>query len=240
MKPMLAGAFAAATLALGSLLPAAPAQALSFYQNYLVNSSVDIRSIVFLQYTANGGGSTNSFLVSAPSTFLTDPFLKTEAITSTYFLGVSNYGVGDGEATNHLVLALDDTFAAGILGFEFTDLFPSFDEGSLIAALDLVGSPDTPENTAPNGEGKSEKDLAFDLIGDFSDQLRGNGGTFASQGTFSLVGFSAGSSLGDGVSSITLVEAGVVPEPATWALMISGFGGAGVLLRRRRKEFAAA
>lgn len=27
---------------------------------------------------------------------------------------------------------------------------------------------------------------------------------------------------------------GVVPEPATWALMIGGFGLAGALLRRRR------
>ena len=27
-----------------------------------------------------------------------------------------------------------------------------------------------------------------------------------------------------------------VPEPATWALMILGFGGVGALLRRRRRE----
>ena len=32
---------------------------------------------------------------------------------------------------------------------------------------------------------------------------------------------------------------GGVPEPATWALMIAGFGGAGVLLRRRRALSAA-
>jgi hypothetical protein len=34
--------------------------------------------------------------------------------------------------------------------------------------------------------------------------------------------------------------AGVVPEPATWALMISGFGGAGAMLRRRRTASALA
>ncbi|PZQ61040.1 MAG: hypothetical protein DI570_13110 [Phenylobacterium zucineum] len=236
---MLASAFAAATVAIGSLAPAAPAQALSFYQNYQVNSSVDIRSIVFLQYTVGGGGSTNSFQVTAPSTFLTDPFLKTEAIVSTYFLGVSNYGAGDSEPTDHLVLALDDTFAAGLLGFDFSDLFPGFDEVALISALDLVGSPDTPDNTAPNGEGKSQKDLAFDLIGDFSDQIRTNGGTFGSVDTFSLVGFSTASSLGGGESSITVVNT-AVPEPAIWALMIGGFGGAGVMLRRRRREFVTA
>lgn len=30
-----------------------------------------------------------------------------------------------------------------------------------------------------------------------------------------------------------------VPEPATWALMIMGFGGAGAALRRRRVAVAA-
>lgn len=35
-------------------------------------------------------------------------------------------------------------------------------------------------------------------------------------------------------------EPAAVPEPATWALMITGFGGAGVMLRsRRRQAFAA-
>jgi hypothetical protein len=32
---------------------------------------------------------------------------------------------------------------------------------------------------------------------------------------------------------------GGVPEPASWALMIAGFGGTGVLLRRRRAALAA-
>src|SRR5262249_25478386 len=35
------------------------------------------------------------------------------------------------------------------------------------------------------------------------------------------------------------VEAMAVPEPATWALMIAGFGGAGAMMRRRRQAVAA-
>lgn len=35
------------------------------------------------------------------------------------------------------------------------------------------------------------------------------------------------------------VESMAVPEPGTWALMITGFGGAGALLRRRRQAVAA-
>jgi len=36
------------------------------------------------------------------------------------------------------------------------------------------------------------------------------------------------------------VAQNVVPEPATWGLMILGFGGVGALLRRRRAELASA
>ncbi len=36
-----------------------------------------------------------------------------------------------------------------------------------------------------------------------------------------------------------MVPGGFVPEPATWALMIGGFGMAGVMLRRRRAAVAA-
>lgn len=230
MKRLLAAAAISATVALTGVFSAAPAQALSYYQNYLVQPAYDIRSIVLLQYTAGGGGSTNSFDAFAPSTFITDPFLKTEAITDTYFLGVSNYGPEESEPTDHLVLALDDTFAAGLLGFDFTELFPAFNEVDLIAALDLLASPDTEDNL-------DDKELAFDLIGNFSDQVRSNGGTFGSVDTFSLVGFSTATALGAGESSIT-----PVPEPASWALMIAGFGGAGAMLRRRRAKdaFAAA
>lgn len=222
MRRLIAGAIAASAVLLVGAFSGASAQAATFYQNYLVNPTYDLRSIVLLQYTATGGGSTNSFEAFAPSTMITDPFLKTEDITDTYFLGVSAYGAEDSEPTDHLVLALDDTFAAGLLGFDFGDLFPTFSEADLIAALDLLASPDTADNL-------DDKELAFDLIGSFSDQVRTNGGTFGSVDTFSLVGFSTATAVGSGESSIT-----VVPEPATWALMIAGFCGAGAMLRRRR------
>jgi len=41
-----------------------------------------------------------------------------------------------------------------------------------------------------------------------------------------------------GGSTSPSIVLGAVPEPATWALMIMGFGGAGAMLRRRRAAFA--
>ena len=42
------------------------------------------------------------------------------------------------------------------------------------------------------------------------------------------------------IDNFTVGSAGAVPEPATWAMMILGFGGVGATLRRRRQMFAAA
>jgi hypothetical protein len=43
----------------------------------------------------------------------------------------------------------------------------------------------------------------------------------------------------DDIRQIRVKETGTVPEPATWALMIVGFGGMGAALRRRRASALA-
>lgn len=42
------------------------------------------------------------------------------------------------------------------------------------------------------------------------------------------------------IDNFTVGSAAVVPEPATWAMMIIGFGGIGATLRRRRQALALA
>jgi hypothetical protein len=71
--------------------------------------------------------------------------------------------------------------------------------------------------------------LEFDLAGTFTD------------GRFGFYNYSQQNVTYAGISDDVLppVEGGV-PEPAAWALMITGFGAAGAMLRRRRVGSAAA
>lgn len=57
-------------------------------------------------------------------------------------------------------------------------------------------------------------------------------GPYSVTSRFTIAATGAGSSL----STVTLTA---VPEPGTWALMILGFGGAGAMLRSRRRQAAA-
>lgn len=45
---------------------------------------------------------------------------------------------------------------------------------------------------------------------------------------------------GNGSTSPSITLSAAVPEPGTWALMIMGFGGAGAMLRSRRRQAAVA
>jgi len=46
--------------------------------------------------------------------------------------------------------------------------------------------------------------------------------------------------LGNGGSGISQLEANGVPEPASWAIMLVGFGAVGATMRSRRRQVAAA
>jgi hypothetical protein len=68
----------------------------------------------------------------------------------------------------------------------------------------------------------------FDIIGDPGETF--TSASFVSTGSGGFVDF----------KQLRLVlAAGAVPEPGTWALMLLGFGGIGMAMRRRRKERGA-
>ena len=72
-------------------------------------------------------------------------------------------------------------------------------------------------------------------------QLSGPGDLFtgpASNPTFNTGTFNLSGGFTAGPATLTITRAAVtaVPEPGTWALMLVGFGGLGVAMRRRRES----
>ena len=85
-----------------------------------------------------------------------------------------------------------------------------------------------------NGNALNNQYLGF-AVGDSASAYQGNlaGATGLFGGNGSYQSFSP--------SSFTIAAAmGAVPEPGTWAMMLTGFGLVGVLLRRRRSRVALA
>ena len=65
--------------------------------------------------------------------------------------------------------------------------------------------------------------------------LAGSAGSFTA-----FIGTTSHDNIGPLVDYILLTRTTVVPEPATWLMMIMGFGGMGAMLRRRRTAVAFA
>jgi hypothetical protein len=58
-------------------------------------------------------------------------------------------------------------------------------------------------------------------------------------GTYRLTFNGTSTVAGADSGTVTIAAAGAVPEPATWAMMLLGFGGIGMAMRRRRKPVLA-
>lgn len=150
------------------------------------------------------------------------------------------YGVGQGRGNNpdglwlsdgsahgsDLVINFDPTFAASISSFQFD--FTTYVGGMALTIFDKDGA--ILLSTAPPP-----------TSGAYSDP--GNYLHFAVSSANGVGGFSM---TGGGVEGNTSIDnvmvntsGGGVPEPATWGLMLAGFGLAGATLRRRRAGLAA-
>lgn len=81
-------------------------------------------------------------------------------------------------------------------------------------------------------------DFLFSSVGDVLFTGPTSSPTFRT-GTFSLSRFSQ-TIPGNGTLTISTVGAGAVPEPASWAMLIAGFGLVGAVMRRREAGAANA
>jgi hypothetical protein len=150
----------------------------------------------------------------------------------TYDLGDRPLVDGSGQDFN--VYEVDN----GIVEFSIADILVSADgltffnvETTSAPALDLAGD---------EAHGNSNFRRSFDV-----------GGAVAALGAtefrYLRIDGTSGGSIGDSngfdldaVGIVNFASTAAVPEPATWALMLAGFGGVGWTARRRRRRLAAA
>lgn len=115
---------------------------------------------------------------------------------------------------------LSGTFTNGWLSVAGTS-------GNFADSFDLTGGTVTLTSALIPADKLHDADLAFALSG-----IGPSAAIIGSNGTRQLRDFRA--------SSSGLFSTAAVPEPATWAMLIVGFAGAGAVLRRRRGTLGAA
>ena len=143
-----------------------------------------------------------------------------------FLLGTAQDLPGDSAGQKHLVIFSASDWAQSAQGIAFGTLFPTVLEDQLIAALE----------DAATGNGQQS---SYDLIDNFwFNAAIPAGVTFGADSTFSAIAFSHGLIIGNGTTMSFNTPNGV-PEPASWALLIAGFGLVGAVQRRRAVTVAA-
>ena len=206
MKLRVLGAVIAAPLFL-SALPASAAVVWSFQPGV---ASPGAGFTVVNTFDTAAGITGSGFLIKTPPSNSQGAPPASSVPYGTSYLSV----LGGGSATI--------TFDAPVTSFQF-------DWGSIDAFNTLIIDSSAPEKIIIPG-------------GNFSNAANGNQSSAGTNGLFTVWG-----DAGETFTSITLqstrnsfeidnlaIGNTAVPEPATWALMIMGFGGAGAMLRRRR------
>jgi PEP-CTERM motif len=176
-----------------------------------------------ISFAASQASAADTVLLQLTDATFTESYdLAFTAVDATTTISFAGYNVPSFEDATDNGLYLNDagpnllgavwSFAAAPTG---SDSF-TFDDGTAVPALAFgsvdVGSYDVYSQSIATTAGSSYN-LHFNYVGEDTPA---------------------------GFIVTTSGSTGAVPEPATWALMISGFMGAGVALRRRRAVAAAA
>jgi hypothetical protein len=142
-------------------------------------------------------------------------------------LGTTTDLAGEEPGQKHAVIFGNVNWVSSAQGIAFGTLFPSTLEASLIAALE----------DAATGSGAQS---SYDFIDAFwTGEAETAGLKFAPGDSFGIIAFSSGQIIGSGTTRFTPATANV-PEPASWAMLIAGFGLVGAVQRKRRTASVAA
>lgn len=128
-------------------------------------------------------------------------------------------GVSNAPGTNSFTDTFTFTLPAGVTSSTISSTFTSDPSNNIdFTSVTLDGTPFTVGSTGQN---------EFQFL---------NGLSVNGLQTLVVAGTSGGNGSYSGAIDFSLAGgAGAVPEPASWALMILGFGGAGALIRKRRR-----
>lgn len=167
----------------------------------------------------------------APTTLVSTSF----GPGGTAFLGDTNGAIATGSLSGdnwyRVVMDLSTTGDAWSVNGYFYDHTDATDPnsalGALIGSVSFSGSLSNPGN-ALDLTNPGEIGLMAYTPENFTDGL-GGGGTGANPLTDNI-----------GVSITNFTFPSAIPEPATWAMMLLGFGGIGAALRRRRESAVTA
>jgi hypothetical protein len=162
---------------------------------------------------------------SANANTINSNFNGSAAITGTFTSSEAIMMGGSGQATVLPVSGLLNTLTYTALGYTFTT-----------ATFNLIGDTGTTVNIFGYDAGGNQFVRTLTTGQNFTGLL--------ATGSDVLTGFSISSAAG--ISSFEQLRLGgvqqittAVPEPATWALMLMGFGGMGLAMRRNRRRSVA-
>ncbi|HLZ77584.1 PEPxxWA-CTERM sorting domain-containing protein [Phenylobacterium sp.] len=222
-----------AVAAVGALTITGGAQAASIvglYNTGVTNAGVQAPNGVDSHWTLDGG---NAYISGTQGQFPLGPWLSEATDTTSRWITPTANAADSVDPRNDGFYQYSETFdltAAQAAGASFAGQFAA-DNGILWIKVN---------NTAILGADNGP------ALGGFTSWTGFSADSSVFQAgentvTFDVINFgqATGNPSGLRVEFLSSTEGGV-PEPATWALMIGGFGGMGAMLRRRRQAAALA
>ncbi|CAN5288021.1 hypothetical protein BH11PSE5_BH11PSE5_10700 [soil metagenome] len=224
MKKLLAIAAASAAIALS----AAPANA------------ADVFTASFEAPALGNGG--YAYQGTAPGPFGGSPTVPTNnfGIANVFFNGAS--GIQANNSAWHFASAPDGTQTAFIQSYNGTGGSISFDLSGLTAGKEYfitfaaAARPDNDGGNALTLTGPGGLSTAFSFTNTAWGYYQASFFATSGTNTLTLTGASASGDRATGIDAFTVA----VPEPATWAMMLLGFGMMGYSLRRRKPVSSSA